>query len=93
MKLFDIIGPVMTGPSSSHTAGAVKIGLVSRALLGSTPARAEILLHGSFAQTGRGHGTERGFRIAMDYMGNTVHFDATNTKATEYVWAKAKKKY
>lgn len=59
MKLFDIIGPVMTGPSSSHTAGAVKIGLVSRALLGSTPARAEILLHGSFAQTGRGHGTDR----------------------------------
>ena len=59
MRLFDVIGPIMTGPSSSHTAGAVKIGLVTRAMLGGEPARATILLHGSFAQTGRGHGTDR----------------------------------
>lgn len=59
MKLFDIVGPVMIGPSSSHTAGAVKIGLVSRKLLGEKPVRAEILLHGSFAMTGSGHGTDR----------------------------------
>lgn len=49
----------MTGPSSSHTAGAVRIGSTARRLLGSTPANAEILLHGSFAATGRGHGTDR----------------------------------
>ena len=59
MKLFDIIGPVMIGPSSSHTAGAVKIGLVARKLLGETPVKANIKLHGSFAMTGAGHGTDR----------------------------------
>ncbi len=59
MKLFDIIGPVMIGPSSSHTAGAVKIGLVARKLLGEQPVIADIGLHGSFAMTGSGHGTDR----------------------------------
>lgn len=59
MRLFDVLGPVMTGPSSSHTAGAVRIGLTARRLLGSTPLNAEIQLHGSFAATGRGHGTDR----------------------------------
>lgn len=59
MRLFDVLGPVMTGPSSSHTAGAVRIGLTARKLLGEPPAAAEILLHGSFAATGRGHGTDR----------------------------------
>ena len=57
MNLFDILGPVMVGPSSSHTAGAVRIGQLARALLGQQPAKAEILLHGSFASTGKGHGT------------------------------------
>ena len=59
MRLFDVLGPVMTEPSSSHTAGAVRIGLTARKLLGEPPAEAEILLHGSFAATGRGHGTDR----------------------------------
>ena len=59
MRLFDVLGPVMTGPSSSHTAGAVRIGQTARKLLGEPPVRAEILLHGSFAATGRGHGTDR----------------------------------
>ena len=59
MRLFDVLGPVMTGPSSSHTAGAVRIGLTARKLLGEQPAQAEILLHGSFAATGRGHGTDK----------------------------------
>ena len=49
----------MTGPSSSHTAGAVRIGLTARTLLGSEPVWAHILLHGSFAKTYRGHGTDR----------------------------------
>ena len=59
MRLFDVLGPVMTGPSSSHTAGAVRIGLTARKLLGEEAAEAQILLHGSFAATGRGHGTDR----------------------------------
>ncbi len=59
MDIFDLIGPIMVGPSSSHTAGAVRIGLVTRRLLGTEPLRAELLLHGSFADTGRGHGTDR----------------------------------
>lgn len=58
MNLFDIIGPVMVGPSSSHTAGAVKIGYVARKLLAQPVKNAEILLYGSFLATGKGHGTQ-----------------------------------
>lgn len=58
MRLFDILGPVMVGPSSSHTAGAVRIGLTARKLLGDRPVHADISLHGSFALTGHGHGTD-----------------------------------
>lgn len=54
------MGPIMVGPSSSHTAGAVRIGLITRKLLGRAPIRAELLLHGSFAATGKGHGTDKG---------------------------------
>ncbi|MGE5527716.1 MAG: serine dehydratase beta chain [Patescibacteria group bacterium] len=57
MGLLDIIGPVMIGPSSSHTAGAVRLGNFARLVLGDEPRRAEIGLHGSFAATGHGHGT------------------------------------
>ena len=59
MNLFDILGPVMVGPSSSHTAGAVRIGRMARSLLGQEPVRAQLLLHGSFASTGEGHGTHQ----------------------------------
>ena len=59
MNILDIIGPVMVGPSSSHTAGAVKIGQISRKLLGEEIKEAKIFLHGSFWATGRGHGTDR----------------------------------
>lgn len=59
MNIFDILGPVMVGPSSSHTAGAARIGLIARQLLGDTPEKAEIFFHGSFADTGKGHGTDR----------------------------------
>lgn len=55
---FDIIGPVMIGPSSSHTAGAARIGRVARTLFGRKPSRAEIYLYGSFAETYKGHGTD-----------------------------------
>lgn len=59
MNIFDIIGPVMVGPSSSHTAGAVRIGNVSRKLMMESVAKAEIYFHGSFLATGKGHGTDR----------------------------------
>ena len=57
--VFDIIGPVMIGPSSSHTAGAARLGLIARKILGEEVVSAEIGLHGSFARTYRGHGTDR----------------------------------
>lgn len=59
MELFDIIGPVMVGPSSSHTAGAVRIGYIASRLLGEKPKEAKILLYGSFLDTGKGHGTDK----------------------------------
>lgn len=59
MNVFDMIGPVMIGPSSSHTAGAARIGYIASLLLGEAPVRADILLHGSFARTYKGHGTDK----------------------------------
>jgi len=59
MNVFDIVGPVMIGPSSSHTAGAVRIGYVAGLLLGKPAVKAEIHLHGSFAKTYKGHGTDK----------------------------------
>ena len=59
VSLLDIIGPVMVGPSSSHTAGACRLGLLARCLVGGTPDRAPVELHGSFARTGEGHGTDK----------------------------------
>jgi len=59
VSLLDIIGPVMVGPSSSHTAGACRLGLLARCLVGGTPESAKIELHGSFARTGEGHGTDK----------------------------------
>jgi L-serine dehydratase len=59
VSLLDIIGPVMVGPSSSHTAGACRLGLLARCLVGGTPERARVELHGSFARTGEGHGTDK----------------------------------
>ena len=59
MNVFDILGPVMIGPSSSHTAGAARIGRITRTLLGGPAVKADILLHGSFAKTYKGHGTDK----------------------------------
>lgn len=58
-NIFDILGPVMVGPSSSHTAGAARIGLVARQLFGRQPQKVRVYLHGSFAATGKGHGTDK----------------------------------
>lgn len=69
MTVFDIIGPVMVGPSSSHTAGALRLARVARAVLGEDPVSAVVVLHGSFAKTYKGHGTDRaiiGGLLGMD---------------------------
>lgn len=57
-SVFDIIGPIMVGPSSSHTAGAARIGRVARTIFGRKPKRAVITFYGSFAQTYKGHGSD-----------------------------------
>ena len=58
-SIFDIIGPVMIGPSSSHTAGAARLGKMARCIFGSVPKKVEMTLYGSFAKTYKGHGTDR----------------------------------
>ena len=58
-SVFDIIGPRMTGPSSSHTAGAVRLGYIARRIIGEEIISAHFTLYGSFAETGRGHGTDK----------------------------------
>lgn len=57
--LRDIIGPIMVGPSSSHTAGALALASMARKLFGEQPERAVFTLYGSFAATGSGHGTDK----------------------------------
>lgn len=59
LSVFSIMGPIMVGPSSSHTAGAVRLAGLARLLLGGEPAAARFFLHGSFDKTGQGHGTHR----------------------------------
>ncbi len=59
-SLFDIVGPVMVGPSSSHTAGAVRLAQLALAIAGQKVVEAEFILYNSFAHTYKGHGTDRG---------------------------------
>jgi len=65
VSLLDIIGPVMVGPSSSHTAGACRLGLLGRGLVSGTPHSALLELHGSFARTGEGHGTDKALAAGL----------------------------
>lgn len=65
MGIFDIIGPVMIGPSSSHTAGAARIGKVAAHILGEPLKEAHVTLYGSFATTGKGHGTDRALAAGL----------------------------
>ena len=58
--LFDIISPVMIGPSSSHTAGAVRLGLLAKNIYKNTPKKVVFKLYNSYAHTGKGHGTQKG---------------------------------
>ncbi|WP_332630704.1 L-serine ammonia-lyase, iron-sulfur-dependent subunit beta [Halalkalibacter flavus] len=75
--VFDIIGPVMIGPSSSHTAGAARIGRVARTLFGQKPEQADIYFYGSFAKTYRGHGTD----VAI--VGGILDFDTFDSRITQ----------
>jgi len=94
MNLFDILGPVMVGPSSSHTAGAVRIGRMARRLLGEgTPRMAHISLSGSFAATGQGHGTDRALVAGLLGMHTDderipMSFDVAKEKDMAYVFSR-----
>lgn len=72
--LFDVIGPVMVGPSSSHTAGAVRIGYLAGKIFGEKPDKVTFRLYNSFAKTGRGHGTDKGL------LGGVLGYDVDNEK-------------
>ncbi|MDF2903446.1 MAG: L-serine dehydratase, iron-sulfur-dependent subunit beta [Bacillus sp. (in: firmicutes)] len=78
-SVFDIIGPIMIGPSSSHTAGAARIGRVARSLFGREPKWANIHFYGSFAKTYRGHGTD----VAI--VGGILDFDTFDERIIEAV--------
>lgn len=79
MNIFDIIGPVMVGPSSSHTAGAVRIGYIARKLFGEEIQEAKILLYGSFLSTGKGHGTDKAL------VGGLLGFQADDERIPESI--------
>ena len=64
-SLFDVISPIMTGPSSSHTAGAVRLGLLARNIYEDIPEKITFKLYNSFARTGRGHGTDKGLLAGL----------------------------
>ncbi|MBQ8635651.1 L-serine ammonia-lyase, iron-sulfur-dependent subunit beta [bacterium] len=64
-SLFDVISPIMTGPSSSHTAGAVRLGLMVRNIYKEEPKKVTFKLYNSFAQTGKGHGTDKGLLAGL----------------------------
>lgn len=88
-SLFDVISPIMTGPSSSHTAGAVRLGLLARKIYKSTPKKVTFTLYNSFAQTGKGHGTDKGLLAGLLGYGvdsdkiKTI-FDTAQAKEIEY---------
>jgi L-serine dehydratase len=95
VSLLDIIGPVMVGPSSSHTAGACRLGLLARCLVGGTPQRARAELHGSFARTGEGHGTDKaivgglmGFRPDDERIRDAL--EIAEREGLQYVFEKTK---
>ncbi len=94
MAIFDIIGPVMVGPSSSHTAGAVRIGYVSGKLLGEPVKKAVINLYGSFLATGKGHGTQKAIVAGLlgmmtDDMKIPDSFEIAKQKGIEFEFGEA----
>ena len=87
--LFDIISPIMIGPSSSHTAGAVRLGLLARNIYKNTPKKVIFKLYNSYAHTGKGHGTEKGLLAGVLGLGVDDKrikdiFNSDITSALEY---------
>lgn len=87
--VFDIIGPVMIGPSSSHTAGAARLAKVARMIAGGKVSKVDFLLHGSFAKTYKGHGTDKALVAGiqnMDPWDETLRdsFEIANKNKIEY---------
>ena len=74
ISIFDIVGPIMVGPSSSHTAGAVRLGYLARKVYAEKPDCVKFTLYNSFAKTGKGHGTDQGL------LGGILGFDVDNTR-------------
>ena len=92
--IFDVIGPVMIGPSSSHTAGANRIGNMARAIFGKKVKRVEFYLHGSFYKTHKGHGTDRALlagimNIEHDDVRIRDAFKIAEEKGVEYKFYKS----
>src|SRR3990167_5414835 len=86
LSIFDIAGPVMVGPSSSHTAGACKIGQFARALFHGTPNKVTFYLHGSFSEVYKGHATDRAL------LGGVLKFRTSDPRIKEsFKIAKQKK--
>ena len=91
IDIFDIMGPIMVGPSSSHTAGAVRIGRMARTLLGDEPVKAALHLHGSFATTGVGHGTDKALiagllGMAPDDLDIPISFDIAAERGLKFTF-------
>ncbi len=88
-SLFDVISPIMTGPSSSHTAGAVRLGLLAKNIYKAEPKKVTFVLYNSFAKTGKGHGTDKGLLAGLlGYKVDSEHikniFDTKEAKNIEY---------
>ena len=77
VNMFDILGPITVGPSSSHTAGAIRIGLACRIILGEDVKKAKVTFYGSFADTYRGHGTDKAV------IGGLLGFNTDNVKVRD----------
>ncbi|WP_044203693.1 L-serine ammonia-lyase, iron-sulfur-dependent subunit beta [Flammeovirga sp. OC4] len=90
-SIFDMIGPVMIGPSSSHTAGVVRIGRVGHKMIGGTPDKAEIVFYNSFARTYEGHGSDKAIiaglmGLSTDDPGIKQAFDLAEQEKLEYTF-------
>jgi len=88
-SIFDIISPIMVGPSSSHTAGAVRLGLLAKNIYGLTPKKVTFKLYNSYAKTGKGHGTDKGLLagvlgFAVDDVRIKDIFNSPEAKEIEY---------
>ncbi len=88
-SIIDIISPVMAGPSSSHTAGAVRLGLLARNIYNAKPDKITFKLYNSYASTGKGHGTDKG--LLAGFLGFSVYdkriktvFDTPEAKEINY---------